>query len=120
MSKGGTGAWTGECKVVNGKPLVLVPWYPTWEPPDEYSREEVERVKRQYASQIPRKRQGRPPLRKIGGISDGSLYISTTNTPDSRHVLRGIILLFVPAQLSGSDFAHRVCLQWQRQPATRA
>jgi hypothetical protein len=71
-------------KVVNGKPLVLVPWYPTWEPPDEYSREEVERVKRQYTSQIPRKRQGRPPLRKIGGISDGSLHISTTNTPDSR------------------------------------
>ena len=22
-------------KVANGKPFVLVPWYPTWEPPDE-------------------------------------------------------------------------------------
>jgi hypothetical protein len=23
-------------KVVDGKPLVLIPWNPTWEPPDEY------------------------------------------------------------------------------------
>jgi hypothetical protein len=38
-------------KVVNGKPLVLVPWYPTCEPPDEYSKEEIESVKRQYESQ---------------------------------------------------------------------
>jgi hypothetical protein len=33
-------------KVVNGKPLVLIPWDPTWEPPDKYSKEEVKRVKR--------------------------------------------------------------------------
>lgn len=37
-------------KVVNGKPFVRVPWYPTWEPPDEYSKEEVDRVKRQWQS----------------------------------------------------------------------
>jgi hypothetical protein len=60
-------------KDVNGKPLVLMPWYPTWEPPDDYSREEVERVKRQYESWIHRKRRGRPPLRVVGGISNGSL-----------------------------------------------
>lgn len=37
-------------KVVNGKRLVLVPWRSTWEPPDEFSTEEVERVKRRYLS----------------------------------------------------------------------
>jgi hypothetical protein len=29
-------------EVRNGKPVVLVPWHPTWEPPDEYSKEEVD------------------------------------------------------------------------------
>jgi hypothetical protein len=29
--------------VRDGKPCVLVPWYPTWELPDEYSKEEVDR-----------------------------------------------------------------------------
>jgi hypothetical protein len=52
-------------KVKDGKPLVRVPWYPTWEPPDDYSRE-VERAKRQYESRMLRKRRGRPPLRVIG------------------------------------------------------
>jgi len=46
-------------KVVDGKPFVLVPWYPTWEPPDEYSKEEVDRVKRQWESRRPRRGPGR-------------------------------------------------------------
>src|SRR5437764_3714439 len=29
-------------EVRDGKPVVLVPWHPTWEPLDEYSMEEVE------------------------------------------------------------------------------
>lgn len=33
-------------KVVNRKSFVLVSWYPIWEPPNEYLKEEVERVKR--------------------------------------------------------------------------
>jgi hypothetical protein len=64
-------------KVVNGKPLALVPWYPTWEPPDEYPEEEVERVKQQYESGALCKRRGRRPLRVGGGKSGGSAYAST-------------------------------------------
>ena len=41
--------------VRDGKPRVLVSWCPTWEPPDEYSKEEVDRVKRQYEAQVRRK-----------------------------------------------------------------
>jgi hypothetical protein len=69
-------------KVVDGKPLVLVPWYPTWEPPDEYSKEEVQRVKGRYGSQTPRKRRGRPPSRKLGGTSNVSLHMFTASVPD--------------------------------------
>jgi uncharacterized Fe-S cluster protein YjdI len=47
-------------KVVNGKHLVLVPWKPTWEPPDEYPRDEVDRVRTQWESQRWCKRRGRP------------------------------------------------------------
>jgi hypothetical protein len=64
-------------KVVNGKPLVLVPWYPTWEPPDEYPKEEVERVKQQYESGALGKRRGRRPLKVVGGKFGGSAYAST-------------------------------------------
>jgi hypothetical protein len=53
-------------KVVNGNPFVLVPWFPTWEPPENYSRGELERVKRLYESRTRRKRRGRPPLRVVG------------------------------------------------------
>jgi hypothetical protein len=56
-------------KVVDGKPLVLVPWYFTWELTDEFSREEVERVKRQYESQRLCKRRGIPPLKVNDGKS---------------------------------------------------
>jgi hypothetical protein len=55
-------------KVVKGKPYVLVPWYPTWESPDEYSKEEVGRVRRRWELQrpgSPRRPRGRPPRRAI-------------------------------------------------------
>jgi len=61
-------------KVVNGKPHVLVPWYPTWEPSDEYQSEEVERVKQQAVSRTLGKRRGRPPLRVVGGESNESAH----------------------------------------------
>lgn len=35
-------------RVEDGKPQILVSWYPTWESPDEYSKEDVNRVKRQW------------------------------------------------------------------------
>jgi hypothetical protein len=47
-------------RIVNGKPLVLVPWIPTWEPPDEYPEEEVDRVRREYQAQMLGRRRGRP------------------------------------------------------------
>ncbi|KAK5041872.1 hypothetical protein LTR84_002646 [Exophiala bonariae] len=48
--------------IVNGKPLVLVPWIPTWEPPDEYPPEEVDRVRRTSQRQMQR---GRPRSKQI-------------------------------------------------------
>jgi hypothetical protein len=56
-------------EVRNGKPVVLVPWHPTWEPPDEYSKEEVERVKRQHESRTQCRGRGRPLLKAIVGKS---------------------------------------------------
>jgi len=47
-------------RIVNGKPLVLVPWIPTWELPDEYPEEEVDRVRREYQAQMQGRRRGRP------------------------------------------------------------
>lgn len=47
-------------RIVNGKPSVLVHWVPTWEPPDEYPEEEVDRVRREYQAQVPKRRRGRP------------------------------------------------------------
>ena len=64
-------------KVVNGKSLVLVSWYVTWEPPDKYPEEEVERVKQQYKSRALGKRRGRRLLKVVGGKSGGSVYAST-------------------------------------------
>jgi hypothetical protein len=54
-------------KVVDGKPFVLVPWHPTWEPPDEYSIAEVERVKRRWQSQRRGKGRGRARLGRNRG-----------------------------------------------------
>jgi hypothetical protein len=56
-------------KIVNGKPYVLVPWLPTWEPPDEYSKEEVARVKQRFESRTKPKRRSRPPLKMKGSLS---------------------------------------------------
>ena len=61
---------------MNGKSLVLVPWYVIWEPPDEYPEKEVKRVKQQYESGALGKRRGRRPLRVVGGKSGGSAYAS--------------------------------------------
>ncbi|KAK2802683.1 hypothetical protein FQN50_007291 [Emmonsiellopsis sp. PD_5] len=69
-------------KVVDGKPLVLVPWSETWELPDEFSREEVERVKQQYLSSLqPAKQRGRPPSCAASTLPDsgkGQLRKDTT------------------------------------------
>ncbi|KAK2752506.1 hypothetical protein FQN54_008099 [Arachnomyces sp. PD_36] len=51
-------------KIVDGKPFVLVPWLPTWEPAAEFSAEEVERVKRRCELRKSR-RPGRPPLKRV-------------------------------------------------------
>ncbi|KAK5203611.1 hypothetical protein LTR41_010638 [Exophiala xenobiotica] len=47
-------------RIVDGRPLVLVPWIPTWEPIDEYPEEEVDRVRREYHARIHGRRRGRP------------------------------------------------------------
>jgi len=47
-------------RIINGKPVVLVPWIPTWEPPDEYPPEEVDRVRRISQWQMHLRRRGRP------------------------------------------------------------
>lgn len=47
-------------RIVNGKPLVLVPWIPTWEPADEYPTEEVDRVRRNSQRHMQVRRRGRP------------------------------------------------------------
>jgi hypothetical protein len=47
-------------RIVNGKPLVLVPWTPTWELPDEFPEDEVDRVRREYYAHTPGRRRGRP------------------------------------------------------------
>jgi hypothetical protein len=47
-------------RIVNREPLVLVPWIPTWEPPNEYSEEEVDRVRREYLAKMQGRGRGRP------------------------------------------------------------
>ncbi|KAK5051635.1 hypothetical protein LTR84_003287 [Exophiala bonariae] len=47
-------------RIVDGRPWVLVPWIPTWEPIDEYPEEEVDRVRREYHARIHGRRRGRP------------------------------------------------------------
>ena len=54
-------------KEVDGKPLILVPWYPTWEPPDEYPTAEIKRVKRRWQSQRRGKGRGRARLGRDRG-----------------------------------------------------
>ena len=51
-------------KTVNGKPLVLVPWRPTWEPAAEFPTKEVDRVKR-WCELRASKRPGRPSLKRV-------------------------------------------------------
>ncbi|KAL9615772.1 MAG: hypothetical protein Q9160_009268 [Pyrenula sp. 1 TL-2023] len=47
---------------LDGKSQVLVPWYPTWESADEYSKEEVDRVRERRELQKLHRRRGRPRL----------------------------------------------------------
>jgi hypothetical protein len=51
-------------RIVNGKPFVLVPWIPTWEPPDEYPEEEVDRVRLAYQAKMMGRRQGGPRFKQ--------------------------------------------------------
>jgi hypothetical protein len=72
-------------RIVNGKLLVLVPWIPTWEPPDEYpEEEEVDRVRRKYQAQtLAEDREGRAPSSMFdsgrGQIGMSSLFTSCLN-----------------------------------------
>ena len=51
-------------RIVNGKPFVLVPWRATWEPPEEYPEEEVDKVRRRYLAKIQGRRRGRPHVKQ--------------------------------------------------------